>query len=100
MMKSSELGPMNFGNDQEFKMVDIANRIKQMTNSNSPVVFRDPLLFMSPLGLPDITLAKEKLGWYPLISLEEGLAQTIEYVKANNNVLQPMLWKYNEEKGK
>ena len=100
IMKSSEFGPMNFGYDREFKMVDIANKIKEMTNSNSSIVFRDPLLFMTPLGLPDITLAKEKLGWYPLISLEDGLTQTIEYVKANNNLLQPMLWKYDEGKGK
>jgi UDP-glucuronate decarboxylase len=98
LMKSSELGPLNFGHEKEYLMVEIAETVKRMTNSSSPVVYRDPLLFMTPLGLPDITRTKAKLGWYPLVPLEEGLAQTIEYVRANQSLLQPMLWKYGKEK--
>jgi UDP-glucuronate decarboxylase len=98
MMKSNELGPLNFGHEQEYLMVDIAEQIKAMTNSSSAIEFKDPLLFMTPLGLPDITNTKNKLGWYPLVPLEEGLLQTIEYVRANQSILQPMLWKYDEKK--
>ena len=97
MMKSKEVGPMNFGHYKEYKMLKIAQKIKEMTSSQSEIVYKDSLSFMTPLGLPDITLAKEKLGWYPLISLEEGLKRTIEYIRANQNVLQPMLWKYEKE---
>lgn len=97
LMASHETDPINLGHYEELKMVDIANTIKSMTNSQSPVQYRSSLLFMSPLGLPDISKAKEKLGWYPLVSLNEGLLQTIEYVKANQNILQPQLSKYDEE---
>lgn len=97
LMKSSERGPVNLGHYEELKMTDIALKIKAMTNSRSEVVHKDPLLFMTPLGLPDISLAKEKLGWYPLISLDEGLHKTIDYVRANQNILQPLLWKYEKE---
>ncbi|MBI5038133.1 MAG: NAD-dependent epimerase/dehydratase family protein [Candidatus Kerfeldbacteria bacterium] len=97
LMQSHETEPVNFGHYEECKMTDIAQLIKQMTNSQSVITHKPSLLFMSPLGLPDITRAKEKLGWYPLITLTDGLHQTIEYVKANQNVLQPMLNRYDEE---
>lgn len=97
MMNSKEVGPINFGQYEEYKMSDIAAKIKAMTDSNSPVEYKEFLLFMRPLGLPDISLAKEKLGWYPLVTLEEGLKKTIEYVKANERILGKMLWKYDEE---
>lgn len=97
LMASHESDPVNLGHYEELKMTDIAHTIKSMTSSQSSVEFRSSLLFMSPLGLPDISRAKEKLGWYPLVSLEEGLKQTIEYVKANQNILQPQLGKYDEE---
>jgi UDP-glucuronate decarboxylase len=97
LMKSGEAGPVNFGNEQEYRMGEIAEKIKQMIGSSSAVVHKDPLLFMTPLGLPDITLAKNKLGWYPLVPLEEGLVRTIEYIRANQNVLQPLLWKYEKD---
>ena len=79
------------------EMIDIANMIIRMTNSKSKIEHKKSITFMTPLGLPDISLAKQKLGWYPLIPLETGLERTIEYVKANQNLLQPMLWKYEED---
>lgn len=97
LMKSIEVGPLNFGQYEEYKMTDVAKKIIQMTNSKSEIKFKESLVFMTPLGLPDISLVKQKLGWYPLISLEDGLERTIEYVRANQNILQPMLWKYEEE---
>ncbi len=97
MMKSKELGPINFGHYEEYEMLDVAKKIKEMTNSDSPIEFKESLLFMRPLGLPDITLAKNRLGWYPLVPLEEGLRKTIEYVKANERILKEMLWKYDKE---
>ncbi|MFA6553686.1 MAG: GDP-mannose 4,6-dehydratase [Patescibacteria group bacterium] len=96
LMTSKEFGPFNFGHFDETKMIDIASRIKEIVSSSSEVAFSEPLVFMSPLGLPDLTLVKEKLGWYPLVPLEEGLKKMIEYVKANQFILQPMLWKYEE----
>ena len=96
-MKSGEIGPFNFGHYEEHKMSDIAKKIKTMTDSKSEIEFKESMLFMTPLGMPDISLVKEKLGWYPLISLESGLEKTIEYVKASKDILSPMLWKYEDK---
>lgn len=83
MMNSAEVGPFNIGNPQEYKIVDIANKIIKMINSKSEIQFADPLLFMSKLGLPEITFAKEKLLWFPIVTLEKGLEETVEYGKAH-----------------
>ncbi len=96
-MDSNKMGPFNFGHYEEHAMEAIAKKIKQMTNSESAIQHKNSLVFMTPLGLPDIGLVKQKLGWYPLISLEDGLHKTIEYVRANQNILQPLLWKYDKE---
>ncbi|MFA6098558.1 MAG: NAD-dependent epimerase/dehydratase family protein [Patescibacteria group bacterium] len=96
-MKSNENGIYNFGHYEELNMVDIARKIKEMTNSKSAIKFKRSLIFMTPLPLPDISSVKEKIGWYPLVSLKAGLEKTIEYVRAHQNILQPMLWKYDKE---
>ncbi len=69
-MRSGELGPINFGSDLEYRLVDVANKIIELTASASRVTFQERLLFMSPLALPDITLARERLGWFPVTMLE------------------------------
>jgi UDP-glucuronate decarboxylase len=81
------LGPVNIGNPDEFRIVDLAEMTIRMTNSPSKIVFR-PLPQDDPLQRkPDITLAGEMLGWKPAIALEEGLKRTIEYFK--QRVLTP-----------
>ncbi|OGY42593.1 MAG: hypothetical protein A2Y82_01770 [Candidatus Buchananbacteria bacterium RBG_13_36_9] len=83
MMASNESGPFNIGSPDEHKIVDIAKKIIKLTNSKSEVRFADPLLFMSKLGIPDITLAKNKLEWFPIVTLDKGLEITTEYGKAH-----------------
>jgi len=80
MMNSSEfIGPVNIGNPEEFKIIELAQKVINMTNSKSKLVFL-PLPQDDPLQRkPDIGLAKEKLNWQPKINLEQGLAKTIEY---------------------
>lgn len=90
MMKSGEAGPINLGSDLEYRISDVANKVIQLTNSSSKVVYEKPLLFMTPLGLPDITLAKERLSWFPVVLLEEGLNGTIDYFRAHKSRLGPM----------
>ena len=79
-------GPINLGSDVDIKMIDVANMIIKMTNSTSKIKFEGQLLFLTELGLPDISKARE-LGWVPLTRLEDGLRKTIEYVKANKILL-------------
>lgn len=72
-------GPVNIGNPEEFKIIELAQKVIQMTNSKSKLVFL-PLPQDDPLQRkPDISLAKEKLNWEPKIKLEEGLVKTILY---------------------
>lgn len=74
-------GPVNLGNPNEFSILELARKIIDMTGSSSKIVFQalpddDPRQRQ-----PDITLAKEKLGWMPAIELEDGLKCMIEYFK-------------------
>ena len=75
------VGPVNLGNPTEFTILELAEKIIQLTGSKSRVVFRalpqdDPLQRQ-----PDISLAKEKLKWEPGTALEAGLQSTIAFFK-------------------
>ncbi|KPJ85900.1 hypothetical protein AMJ57_01455 [Parcubacteria bacterium SG8_24] len=82
-------GPLNIGSDYDIKLVDVANKIIEMTESGSQVVYKDPLPFMRLLGLPDLSTIKEKTGWIPLVTLEKGLQKSVEYTVANKELLRP-----------
>ncbi len=87
MAAPADIGPVNFGSDLDLPLVEVAQRIIEMTGSTSRITFEPPLLFMSQLGLPDITKAKDKLGWLPLVRLDEGLKRTIDYTIAHKSLL-------------
>jgi UDP-glucuronate decarboxylase len=75
-------GPVNLGNPEEFTIRNLAETVIHMTGSRSRIVLR-PLPQDDPVQRqPNITLAKEKLGWEPKVPLEEGLAKTIAYFRA------------------
>jgi UDP-glucuronate decarboxylase len=72
-------GPVNLGNPEEITIVGLAEKIIELTNSRSEIVFK-PLPADDPRQRnPDITLAKGRLEWSPKISLKEGLTRTIAY---------------------
>jgi UDP-glucuronate decarboxylase len=73
------IGPVNLGNPSERTILDFAKSIIEYTNTNSKIVF-EPLPSDDPTKRkPDISLAKEKLGWEPKIDFEIGVKQTIKY---------------------
>jgi UDP-glucuronate decarboxylase len=81
-------GPVNLGNPVEFTMLELAEQVKELTGSTSEIRF-EPLPEDDPKQRqPDITLAKEKLGWKPKVPLSQGLEKTIVYfselLKAKN----------------
>jgi UDP-glucuronate decarboxylase len=80
-------GPVNLGSDYDIKVVDVANRIKELTGSTSNVTFAPRLPFLRDLGLPNLTKAKTELGWIPLVSLDQGLKKAIEYTQAHRGLL-------------
>jgi len=74
-------GPINLGNPGEFTMIELANLVLELTGSSSELV-HEPLPVDDPARRrPDITRAKETLGWEPTIPLREGLGRTIEHFR-------------------
>ena len=81
LMLSSENDPVNIGNPVEMTIKQIAETIIKMTGSTSRIVYR-PLPTDDPKQRrPDITRARELLGWEPKVQLDEGLVKTIEYFR-------------------
>jgi len=81
MMASDDsvTGPINLGNPDEFTILELAEKVLSLTNSKSTISFK-PLPKDDPKQRrPDITLAKNLLGWEPKVKLEEGLKLTIDY---------------------
>ncbi len=75
------IGPVNIGNPGEFTILQLAEKIIKMTNSKAKLV-NLPLPQDDPIQRqPDISLAKAKLNWEPLVPLDEGLKKTISYFK-------------------
>ncbi|GAB4286719.1 MAG: SDR family oxidoreductase [Marinilabiliales bacterium] len=85
MMETNDdvTGPVNIGNPMEYTMLQLANKIIELTKSKSKIVYK-PLPKDDPYQRkPDITLAKKILNdWQPNIQLEEGLLKTIDYFKS------------------
>ena len=73
--------PINIGAQDEVTMLELAEIIKRLAGSSSEIVFR-PLPEDDPRQRrPDTTRAREVLGWEPTVSMEDGLARTLEYFK-------------------
>ena len=86
-MDSKLDGPLNLGNQDAITLTEVAQKIISLTDSSSKIVYKESLPFMTPLGLPNIEKAKNKLGWFPLIDLDNGLNKTIEYTKVHKQLL-------------
>ncbi len=82
MMESDFVGPVNIGNPVEFNLLELSDLILELTGSKSEIVFDREMPLDDPTRRrPDITLAKDKLGWEPKVSLSDGLEKTIKYFK-------------------
>jgi dTDP-glucose 4,6-dehydratase len=79
LLDSDEVGPINIGNPGEFTMIELAELVLELTGSSSEIV-HEPLPVDDPTHRkPDITKARELLGWEPEVDLREGLRRTIEH---------------------
>jgi len=74
-------GPINIGNPNEFTMLELAELILKLTSSQSKIIFKSLPEDDPKQRQPDISLAKNKLGWEPKIKLEDGLNETIKYFR-------------------
>ena len=81
LMQSNEYDVFNIGNPNEITVLELAQKIIELTNSKSEIVFK-PLPSDDPKQRkPDISKAKSKLGWEPKVNLEDGLIKTIDWVE-------------------
>ena len=74
-------GPVNLGNPDEFTILELANLVIELTGNPAKVVHKDLPVDDPTRRRPDISLAKEKLGWQPTTKLREGLEKTIGWFK-------------------
>ena len=81
LMLSNEHMPTNIGNPTEFTVLDFAHKVIAMSGSKSEIVFRDLPQDDPKQRKPDISKAREILGWEPKIGLDEGLTTTLDYFR-------------------
>ncbi|MFC1453056.1 UDP-glucuronic acid decarboxylase family protein [Verrucomicrobiota bacterium] len=75
-------GPVNIGNPKEMTILELARKIVELTGGRAEIVF-EPLPVDDPkVRQPDITLAGNRLGWEPVVALDEGLPRTVEYFRS------------------
>lgn len=75
------IGPVNLGNPSEFTIIELAEKVLKLARSRSKITYK-PLPSDDPVRrCPDISQAKEKLGWEPKVGMEEGLELTIAYFR-------------------
>jgi UDP-glucuronate decarboxylase len=73
--------PINIGNPGEFSMLELAEKVIQMTGTTSKIVFQELPQDDPKQRKPDISRAKNVLGWEPKIVLNQGLEKTIDYFR-------------------
>lgn len=81
MMESTEIGPINLGNLEEYKITDVAWKIIEEIGSSSKIKFVQRPQDDPAKRRPDLTSALKKLNWSPIVPFEEGLLKTIEYFR-------------------
>jgi UDP-glucuronate decarboxylase len=86
IMKSDIQGPVNIGSDVNINLTDLALMVIKQTGSQSKIKYADRDMFMTELALPNISLAKSKLAWMPVVTLENGLKKTIFSLQAHKRL--------------
>jgi dTDP-glucose 4,6-dehydratase len=82
-------GPVNIGNPDELTVLRIAELIRELSGSTSPVEFVPAVTDDPQRRCPDITVARERLGWAPAIGYADGLADTVDWFRAGIDELRP-----------
>src|SRR6185369_4921943 len=81
LLQSGYAEPVNIGNPHEMTILQFANRVRELFGNASPIVFR-PLPTDDPkVRRPDITRAREVLGWEPKVDFADGLRTTVEWFR-------------------
>lgn len=87
LMDKDLAGPVNIGSDVDVNVTVLAEKIKTLVGSKSEITYQDGHFFLTPLPLPDISLARNELNWMPIVTLEKGLEKTIYDLRASKGVV-------------
>ena len=87
LLRSDLVGPVNIGNPHEVSVLQLAEAIKQITGSDSPITFIERPTDDPSVRQPDITLAQRELGWEPKVEFVDGLTRTVDYFRSHPEVL-------------
>ncbi|MDP6777942.1 MAG: SDR family oxidoreductase [Candidatus Latescibacteria bacterium] len=83
LMESDHIEPVNIGNPTEMTILELAQQIVKITGSKSEIIHQEAMLDDPKVRQPDITLARQLLGWEPKVRPEEGLEKTVEWFREN-----------------
>lgn len=87
LLHSSKAGPVNIGNPTELTVLQLAEIVRDVVGSSSPITFVPRPVDDPSVRQPDISLARSTLGWQPDVSLEEGLKHTVSWFREHPEVL-------------
>ncbi len=88
LLRSDLAGPVNIGNPHEVSVLHLAETIRDLTGSSSEIVFIDRPTDDPSVRQPDITLAREALGWEPTVGFEDGLRRTIAWFRQHPELVR------------
>lgn len=89
LMASEISEPINLGSEQSYTLTEVAKKVIEMTGSNSSISYTNQYQYSTQPPIPDISKAKEELNWFPLIPIEQGLKEAIDYYKATAFLHKP-----------
>jgi dTDP-glucose 4,6-dehydratase len=89
LLHSALVGPMNLGNPRELSVLELAELIRDLTSSSSPIGFVPRPQDDPTVRQPDITFARTALSWEPVIDIKEGLLRTIEWFRQHADLRNP-----------
>ncbi len=78
---------MNIGNPHEVSVLHLAETVKRLTGSDSEIVYIDRPTDDPTVRQPDVTLAREQLGWEPKVGFEDGLEPTLAYFRTHPDIV-------------
>jgi len=89
LLHSALVGPVNLGNPRELSVLELAELIRDLTSSSSPIGFVPRPQDDPTVRQPDITFARTALSWEPVIDVKEGLLRTIEWFRQHADLRNP-----------
>lgn len=88
-MDHEDNSPVNLASEWKITLKELADKIKALTKSESMIVFKDLPAHFDRQPLASISKAKENLGWFPIVLIDEGLQKTIDYLSAQQGIRRP-----------